>query len=513
MSFLTTTPELLTSAVADLQNIGSALNEAHAAAAEATTGLAVAGADEVSSAVAALFARYGQQYQTLAGDVAAFHDQFAASLVVGANSYATAEATNLGQLLSNAAATPLNLINTPVEDLTGRPLIGNGANGSPNAQGAGPAGGAGGWLYGNGGTGGTSTAAGIAGGAGGAAGLIGNGGAGSASTYAGATGGAGGAAVLIGNGGAGGASGPGGVGGTGGRAGLLWGTAGAAGVNTALPSNETLLSVDQYGNPIISISVGGGSTVSAIVDTGSTGLLIPETDVKLSSLGTATGSGSVTYGSSSDYEVVQYQTYQTTVNLGNGIVTGTTTVDVATSAIQYYGGRIYNVSLSSITPILGIGPNDGYPSSTPVTAALSGNLSEGELIDEAAGVLEFGPNPLTPVVSVSGSPQATLEVQIDGGSVQTVSGAYIDSGGLTGAIPSTLISDVSVGDTVPVGTTITVYSSGGTELYSETVTSSATAPDVVSSSDVFNTGNYLFSIDPVYISNSPSGEGMTIIDA
>jgi len=30
---------------------------------------------------------------------------------------------------------------------------------------------------------------------------------------------------------------------------------------------------------------------------------------------------------------------------------------------------------------------------------------------------------------------------------------------------------------------------------------------------VFNTGNYLFSIDPVYISNSPSGEGMTIIDA
>jgi len=93
--------------------------------------------------------------------------------------------------------------------------------------------------------------------------------------------------------------------------------------------------------------------------------------------------------------------------------------------------------------------------------------------------------------------------------VQTVSGAYIDSGGLTGAIPSTLISDVSVGDTVPVGTTITVYSSGGTELYSETVTSSATAPDVVSSSDVFNTGNYLFSIDPVYISNSPSGEGMT----
>ncbi|RER19835.1 PE family protein, partial [Mycobacterium tuberculosis] len=45
----------------------------------------------------------------------------------------------------------LNAINEPTQALTGRPLIGNGANGTP---GTGADGGAGGWLFGNGGNGG-----------------------------------------------------------------------------------------------------------------------------------------------------------------------------------------------------------------------------------------------------------------------------------------------------------------------------------------------------------------------
>ncbi|WP_343286442.1 PGRS repeat-containing protein, partial [Mycobacterium tuberculosis] len=84
------------------------------------------------------------------------------------STYAVAEA---------ASATPLqnvlDAINAPVQSLTGRPLIGDGANG---IDGTGQAGGNGGWLWGNGGNGG-SGAPGQAGGAGGAAGLIGNGGA------------------------------------------------------------------------------------------------------------------------------------------------------------------------------------------------------------------------------------------------------------------------------------------------------------------------------------------------
>ncbi|BBZ51487.1 PecA family PE domain-processing aspartic protease [Mycobacterium heidelbergense] len=481
MSLLVAAPELLSSAATNLESIGSALDAAHAAVATPTTQLVAAGADEVSTAVAAVFAGYGQQYQALAGQVAAFHGWFTGTLATNANSYAAAEATNIQQLLSG-------VVSGPVRELTGRPLIGNGANGYTNSQGVGTPGGAGGWLYGNGGSGGNSTYGGAAGGAGGAGGW------------------------LLGNGGAGGASGPGGVGGAGGAAGLLSGVVGATGVSTPLAANETIISVDQYGNAIVNISVGGGPSVGAIVDTGSTGLLLPRQDVNIASLGNPTGSGAVTYGDSVNYETIHYETYQTTVNLGNGIVTTPTSVDVATSATQTINGVTNPVQLSSVPAILGVGPNDGYPISTPVTSALPGTLDEGVLINEPQGLLEFGSNPLTPVTTLTGSPMTNLEIQIDGGSLQTANGAFIDSGGLTGAIPSNLISGVSAGNTVPTGTTLTVYTSGGQELYSETVTG-ADAPYVVSSSDPFNTGNYLFSLDPVYISNSPSGVGMTIIDA
>jgi PE family len=479
MSLVLAAPQLLASAAANLQSVGSALREANTAATTAITTLAPAGADEVSAALATLFAQYGQQYQVLAGQAAAFHDQFTQNLIAGVHKYASAETTN--------AASVLNLINAPVEDLTGRPLVGNGANGYTNSAGIGTAGGAGGWLSGNGGSGGNST-------------------------YGGATGGAGGAAGLFGNGGAGGASGPGGIGGAGGRGGLLSGHAGADGANTALTANEVVLSEDQYGDPMVTITVGGGSSVSAIVDTGSTGLLIPSTDVNTAGLGKATGSGSVVYGDSDNYETVRYETYKTTVDFGNGIVTNATSVDVATSVTQTFDGRTSSVSVSTLTPILGIGPDDGYPISTPVTSALPGTLSQGVLIDEPAGLLQFGANPLTPVVTVSGSPAADLKIQINGGALETASGGFIDSGGLTGSIPSNLITGVATGDTVPTGTTITVYTSSGQELYSQTITSSSDAPYVESSSDPFNTGNYLFSIDPVYISDSPTGVGETILD-
>jgi hypothetical protein len=64
----------------------------------------------------------------------------------------------------------LNLINGPIQLLTGRPLIGNGADGVPGTGQNG-----GGWLYRSGGNGG-SAGPGQGGGNGGSAGLWGNGG-------------------------------------------------------------------------------------------------------------------------------------------------------------------------------------------------------------------------------------------------------------------------------------------------------------------------------------------------
>jgi hypothetical protein len=92
MSHLLVAPEFLASAATDLAGIGSALNAANAAAALRTTGLLAAAEDEVSAAVAALFAGHAQEYQALSAQVSAFHQQFVQSLTASGESYAAADA-------------------------------------------------------------------------------------------------------------------------------------------------------------------------------------------------------------------------------------------------------------------------------------------------------------------------------------------------------------------------------------------------------------------------------------
>lgn len=76
MSYLIAAPDLMAHATTELSSIGSALTAANAAAAVPTTGVLAAGADDVSAAVASLFAGHAQAYQSLGGQVAAFHQQF-----------------------------------------------------------------------------------------------------------------------------------------------------------------------------------------------------------------------------------------------------------------------------------------------------------------------------------------------------------------------------------------------------------------------------------------------------
>ncbi len=196
MSFVTAAPEMLATAAQNVANIGTSLSAANATAAASTTSVLAAGADEVSQAIARLFSDYATHYQSLNAQAAAFHHSFVQTLNAAGGAYSSAEAAN-----ASAQALEQNLlavINAPAQALFGRPLIGNGANGTA----ASPNGGDGGILYGNGGNGFSQTTAGVAGGAGGSAGLIGNGGNGGAGG-AGAAGGAGGAGGwLLGNGGA-----------------------------------------------------------------------------------------------------------------------------------------------------------------------------------------------------------------------------------------------------------------------------------------------------------------------
>ncbi|WP_142308782.1 PE family protein, partial [Mycobacterium interjectum] len=146
MSFVVVAPEFVTAAAGDLANIGSALTAAQSAAAGSTTGITAAAADEVSSAIALLFNAHALDFQALGARAAAFHSEFVSLLNGGAATYLSTE-TAAAAAAAPTAQDVLNQINAPFVQWTGRPLIGNGANGAP---GTGAPGGAGGWLIGDG---------------------------------------------------------------------------------------------------------------------------------------------------------------------------------------------------------------------------------------------------------------------------------------------------------------------------------------------------------------------------
>jgi hypothetical protein len=289
-------------------------------------------------------------------------------------------------------------------------------------------------------------------------------------------------------------------------------------VNTLLSPNQVLITIDQYGNPLLNISVAGGPVMPVIVDSGSTGLLVPPQYVNMAALGSPTGTGAVSYGLSNTGRLnITYDTYETTVDFGNGIVADSTTVAVAKSA--YLGSPSNPIPVTSLPAYLGVGPNNGYPFYPPTNADLPVTMNQGVLFNEPRGLLEFGPNSLPPALTpngtplvLNGSPQTTVQIQINNQSIQSVQ-ASIDSGGVTGSIPQSLVPGLAVGSHVPAGTTISVYTTGGDLLYSQTVTS-ANSPVVVAAGNAFNTGSYPFSVGPIYISNMSNAPtvGTTIFD-
>jgi PE family len=125
MSYVITSPEIVTTAATRLANVGSTISEANAAATAPITGVLAAGTDEVSMGVAALFSGHAQAYQALSTQAAAFHAQFVQALDGAGASYASAEAANASPLQE-----VLNAINAPTQALFGRPRIGNGSNGA-----------------------------------------------------------------------------------------------------------------------------------------------------------------------------------------------------------------------------------------------------------------------------------------------------------------------------------------------------------------------------------------------
>jgi hypothetical protein len=94
MNYVLTAPAALAAAAADVEAIRTTIRGASAVAAGPTSAVISAADDEVSAAVANVFGAYGQEYQAVISQAAAFHAEFTKALAAAGSSYAEAEAAN-----------------------------------------------------------------------------------------------------------------------------------------------------------------------------------------------------------------------------------------------------------------------------------------------------------------------------------------------------------------------------------------------------------------------------------
>jgi len=123
MAYVITEPEVVTAAAGNLAGIGTTLQDATAAAAGPTTTLAAAAADDVSIAISRLFGGFGQEFQAVTAQAAAFHNDFVSLLSGGAAAYLGTEGGNARQTLLGAL-TPSVAVNSAASAVTSS-LLGN----------------------------------------------------------------------------------------------------------------------------------------------------------------------------------------------------------------------------------------------------------------------------------------------------------------------------------------------------------------------------------------------------
>ena len=268
--------------------------------------------------------------------------------------------------------------------------------------------------------------------------------------------------------------------------------------------------------PVVDVKVAGGRKATLLVDTGASGLVTTIDKVDAANLGPKTGGGNSCFSGGLCYH---YDTYNATVDLGDGAV-GTAPVNIVTNNDEYPDSVANFKSFFSwgADGILGVGANTAGPGPAPIpTAAMPGELSDGVLIYENAypfglgGYMILGPNLFPTKVSLPGAPDAYVKVSVNNGPKKD-GAAIIDSGGVYGTLNRSLYSTPPpVGDSVPAGTKIDVYSpDGNTLLYSYT-TQDEPANTPFIDTGLFNTGNAPYAQNPIYLNYgaTPYGIGST----
>jgi hypothetical protein len=280
------------------------------------------------------------------------------------------------------------------------------------------------------------------------------------------------------------------------------------------------ITVQEGTEPTVDVSVDGSTAAPMLVDTGSSGLVIPSTDLSLTQwldLGLPTGINESGYSGGVDYIYLEYN--DATVDYGNGALTTTNTpidVEILSWPTSFSAGSPLDFQQflsdnDASGGILGIGDaaNAG-PGESPFEAAgFSGVTVDIDPTSLGDGYLVVGSNAGTPIETVSGAPTPTSDLyeSVDGGTPVAVSDD-VDSGGVYGNIPSSLDSDVTP------GTTISVYDNAagtGTPLYTYTVTDTGgvdTAPTSTSGTSI-DSGVEPYLVEPIYISYTGTDGALT----
>jgi hypothetical protein len=291
------------------------------------------------------------------------------------------------------------------------------------------------------------------------------------------------------------------------------------------------ITVQEGTEPTVGATVDGQST-TLLVDTGSSGLVIPWQDlgsgglggdlqalVNLLELGIPTGIGESGYSGGVDY---LYLTYDTTVDYPTTTGTLDTSnipidVEILSWPTSFSSGSPLDfqqfLSDDDVSGILGVGPTGTGPGTSPFeSAGFDGVTVDLDPNSAHYDELVVGSNAGTPLVggTVDGAPTSDLYESINNGIPVQVSDD-VDSGGVYGTIPSSLES----GGSVPNGTLISVYDNStgsGTPLYSYTTgtgTGDYPAPTVVSGTDI-DSGVVPYLEEPIFIDYSGDGGAGTL---
>jgi len=273
------------------------------------------------------------------------------------------------------------------------------------------------------------------------------------------------------------------------------------------PTTGTIpITVQEATEPTVQASIDGSSDQTLLVDTGSSGLVIPWQDLGLSqllSLGFPTSFGESGYSGGVDYIYLTYD--NATVDYGDGALTTSNTpidVEILSWPTSFSSGSPLDfqqfLSDNDSTGILGVGPTGTGPGTSPFESA----GYNGVTVDIPQNELVVGSNADANAneITVNGAPTSNLYEQVGSGTPVAVSDD-VDSGGVYGTIPSSLVGNAG---SVPPNTEISVYDNStgsGTPLYSYetgTDTGDYPAPTVVSGTSI-DSGVEPYLQEPIYI--------------